>query len=78
MLNYVSFCLIIAHVGGKNLNFQKIYANIYGHYEHIQSPPTPSRKILFDPLKILPKWGENTPSQNLGLAGLGLPFSANT
>jgi hypothetical protein len=44
MQNFVSFCLIIAPVG---------------HYEHIQSPPTPSR--------------ENTPSQNLGLAGVRYP-----
>jgi hypothetical protein len=38
-------------------------------YEHIQSPPTPSGKILFDPLKILQN-GVNTHSQNLELAGL--------
>jgi hypothetical protein len=38
---------------------------------------TPSRKILFDPPKNTPKWGksqgkarENTPSENLRLAGL--------
>jgi hypothetical protein len=40
------------------MHFQKFYAKIYGHYEHIQSPPTPSRKILFDPPKNTPKWGE--------------------
>jgi hypothetical protein len=40
------------------MNFQKFC----GHYEHIQSPPTPSLKILFDPLKMLQKgrkrWGK--------------------
>jgi hypothetical protein len=50
--------------------FQKIYAKIEGHCEHIQSPSTPSRKILFDPQKILQNGGKNTPSQNLGLASL--------
>jgi hypothetical protein len=59
MQNYVSFCLIIAHVGEKN--FEKkvaFYAFSKSHYEHIQSPPTPSRKILFDPLKILQNGGK--------------------
>jgi hypothetical protein len=55
----------------ENKDFEKVAfyeftQTFVGHYEHIQSPPTPSRKILFDPLKILQK---NT-GQNLGLAGL--------
>jgi hypothetical protein len=45
--NYVSFCLNIAPEGEQTL-WKKVA--FYEHiYEHIQSPPTPSRKILFDP-----------------------------
>jgi hypothetical protein len=43
--------------------FKNFTPKFRGHYEHIQSPPTPSRKILFDPLKILQNGGkgrENT------------------
>jgi hypothetical protein len=49
--------------------FKIIYANIYGYYEHIQSPPTPSRKILIDALKIHQNGGkaeEITPKFRVG------------
>jgi hypothetical protein len=36
---------------------QKFYAKIKGH-EYIQSSHTPSRKIVFDPLKILQNGGK--------------------
>jgi hypothetical protein len=85
MQNCISFCLIhviIVPEGEQHFEkssfswilkkFMQKLLKLWGHYEHIQSPPrpTPSRKIFFDPLRILQNWGKNTPSQNLGLAGL--------
>jgi hypothetical protein len=51
MQNYVSFCLIIAHVGEKNFEKRSLFMNL---------------KILQNGGKA----GVNTPSPNLGLAGL--------
>jgi hypothetical protein len=70
MQNNVSFCHKIPPKGENNFRKKVAFCEFkkIGHNEHIQSPPTLCRKILFGPLKILQnegKAGENTPSQNL-------------